>query len=98
MRRMARSVPKKAAETNCRKEPVRFGSVRKIRFPGSTRFGLRFSDTLWLGPVRFSSASGFGRFQNQTFRFGSVRFCRFGSVSYSFLNIDRLSYASSYIT
>ena len=33
----------------------RFGSVRKTIFPGSTRFGLRFSDASWLGSVRFGS-------------------------------------------
>ena len=73
---------------------VRFGSVRKFSFPGSTRFGLRFSDASWLGPVRFGSASGSGRFQNYTVRSGSagsVRFlihsCRllFLLISYSFL-------------
>ena len=32
-----------------------FGSVRQIAFPGSTQFGLRFSDAAWLGPVRFGS-------------------------------------------
>ena len=36
---------------------VRFGSVRTIIFPGSTRFGLRLSDASWLGPVRFGSAA-----------------------------------------
>ena len=35
----------------------RFGSVRKFIFPGSTRFGLRFSHASWLGPVRLGSAS-----------------------------------------
>ena len=44
----------------------RFGSVRKIEFTGSTRFGLRFSDAIvaWSGSVRFVSASDSGRFQN----------------------------------
>ena len=42
----------------------RFGSVRTNNFPGSKGFGLRFSDTSWLGPVRFGSASGSGQFQN----------------------------------
>ena len=32
------------------------GSDRKMSFPGSTRFGLRFSDASWLGSVRFASA------------------------------------------
>ena len=59
---------------------VRFGSVRTNKFPGSTRLGLRFSDAPWLGPVRFGSVSVSG-----IDRFCSVRFGRFGSVSYSFL-------------
>ena len=60
-----------------RKEPIRFdsfwfrtfrqfiGSVRfgsELIFPASMRFGLRFSDASWLGPVRFGSAPGSGRF------------------------------------
>ena len=70
-----------------RKEPVRsisvpefskiqrVGSVRKNKFPGSTRFGLRFSDASWLHPIRFGSVprlvpAGSGRF-------GSVRPVRF---------------------
>ena len=63
----------------------RFNSVRNMIFPGSTRFGLRFSDASWLGPVRFGS---FPRSVPAVFRitrFGSVRLGRFGSVSYSFL-------------
>ena len=47
-------------------------------FPGSKQFGLRFSDASWLGPVRFGSASGSGRFRNSTVRFGSVWPVRFG--------------------
>ena len=65
----------------------RFGSVRKCIFPGSTRFGLRFSDTPWLGPVRFGSVprpvpagSGITRFGSV--RFGSVRFGSAGSVRF----------------
>ena len=34
---------------------VRFGSVRQFMLPGSMRFGLRFSDPSWFGPVRFGS-------------------------------------------
>ena len=93
-----------------RKEPVRFDSfrlrtcsrihrfisVRKLFFPGSTRFGLRFSDASWLGPVRFASSIQFPEVSLSGFRVrfrpipeltGSVRFGRFGSVSYSFLKI-----------
>ena len=52
---------------------------------GSTRFGLRFSDVSWLGPIRFGSVprpvpAGF-----EIQRFVSVRFGPYGSVSYSFL-------------
>ena len=47
-----------------KKSSVRFGSFRKFSFPCSTRFGLIFSDALWLGPVRFGSTSASGRFQN----------------------------------
>ena len=57
---------------------VRFSSVLKIRCPGSTRFGLRFSNAPWLGPVRFGSASGSGRIQNLTVRFDSVQPVRLG--------------------
>ena len=75
-----------------RREPVRFDSFlfrnfRKVivlvRFglaincPGSTRFGLRFSEESWLGPVRFRVL-----FRPVPKLSGSVRF---GSVSYSFL-------------
>ena len=76
----------------------RFGSVRfgsENIFPGSTRFGLRFSDASWLGPVRFGSvpcpvpASSriklFGSVRFGSVRFGSVRFCRLGPLSNSFL-------------
>ena len=51
-----------------RKEPVRFDSFRlrtlrnysfrfgsEFEFPGSTQFGLRFSDASWPGSVRFGS-------------------------------------------
>ena len=62
---------------------VRFGSVRKLISPDSTQFGLRFSDAPWLGPV------GFGSFRVRFWPIpelnSSVRFGRFGSVSYSFL-------------
>ena len=64
---------------------VRFGSVRQIVFPGSTRIGLRFADASWLGSVRFGSVprrvpAGF-----EIKRFGSVRFGQFRSVSYSIM-------------
>ena len=45
-------------------DSVRFGSVRTIIYPASMRFGLRFSEASWLGPVRFVSTSGSGRFRN----------------------------------
>ena len=64
---------------------VRFGLVRKIKNPCSTRFGLRFSDVSWLGPVRFCSVPRLVPAGSRIEWFGSVRFCRFGSVSYSFL-------------
>ena len=84
---------------------IRFHSVRRTN-PGSTRFGLRFSDALWLGPVRFGSVPRPVLAGSRSKRFGSVRFGRigrFGSVSYSFLygvsptpyNQNRLSRASS---
>ena len=63
---------------------VRFGLVRKITFPGSTRFGLLF----WMrsGSVRFGSVRFRVRFRpipefNGSVRFGSagsVRLVRFG--------------------
>ena len=65
----------------------RFGSVRKHIFPGSTRFGLRFSDASWLGPVRSGSLPRPVPAGSRINRFGSVRFGRFGSVSYSVLQI-----------
>ena len=57
---------------------VRFGSVRKIVVPGSTRFGLRFSDTSWLSPVRFGSFPRSVPSGSRVKRFGSVRPVRFG--------------------
>ena len=67
---------------------VRFGSVRKNRFPGSTRFSLRCSDSLWLGPVRFRV-----RFRQVPELNGSVRPVRFGflflPVSYTRNNAGR---------
>ena len=73
-----------------RNESVRFVSVpdfSRIHRNGSvrfgifiTRFGLCFSDASRLGPVRFGS---FPRPVPELN--GSVRFGRFGSVSYSFL-------------
>ena len=68
---------------------VRFGSVRKISFLGSTRFGLRFSDVQWLGTVRFGSFPRPVPAGSRIERFGSVR-PRFGS--YSFLML-RYGYA-----
>ena len=64
---------------------VRFGSVRIFMISGSTRFGLRFSDTLWLGPVRFGSVPRPVPAGSGIKRFGSVRFGRFSSVSHSLL-------------
>ena len=82
----------KTLTTYSGKEPLRFdsfrfrtfrqliGSFRKITFPGSTRFGLRFSDASWLGLVRFGSFSPpvpAGSRLN-----GSVRFSSAGSVRF----------------
>ena len=64
----------------------RFGLVRKIRFPGLTRFGLRFSGPSWRGPVRFGSfprtvpAGSIINELHGSVRFGSVRFGSVGSV------------------
>ena len=63
----------------------RFGSVRKFAFPGSTRFGLLFLDASSLGPVRFGSFPRPVPAGSKMKRFDSVRFGRFGSVSYSLL-------------
>ena len=57
---------------------VRFGSVRKIQFPGSTRFGLPFSDASWLGPDRFGSFPRPVPAGSRIKRFDSVRPVRFG--------------------
>ena len=54
-----------------RKNKFRFDAVRPAFFGGVVA---------WSGSVRFGSASGSGRFQSETVRFG-----RFGSVSYSVL-------------
>ena len=67
---------------NNRKDTVRFGSVRNLCFPGSTRFGLRFSDTPWIGPVRFGSVPRPVPAGSGIKRFGSVRPIRF---DFSFL-------------
>ena len=56
---------------------IRFGSVRTINFPVSTRFGLRFSGASWLSPVWFGLVPRPVPELN-----GSVRFA---SVSHSFL-------------
>ena len=63
---------------------VRFGSVRTNMFPGSTRFGLRFSDASWLRPVRFGSFPRPVPAGSEIKRFGLVRFGRFGSVLFLF--------------
>ena len=83
-----------------RKEPVRFDSFRfrillknmvsvqfslTIVLSDSMRFGLHFLNASWFGPVRFGSAPRSVPAGSETKRFGSVRFGRFGSVSYSFL-------------
>ena len=83
----------------------RFGSVRKIRFPGSKRIGLRFSDASWLGldrfgsfprPIRAGSESSVRQYLTElSVRFGSVRFRveRFGSVlpvRFGFLSLPDL--------
>ena len=56
----------------------RFGSVRTKTIPGSTRFGLRFSDASWLGPIRFGSVPRPVPAGSRINRFGSVRPVRFG--------------------
>ena len=61
---------------------VRFGSVRKIVVPGSTRFGLRFLDALWLGPVRFGSVPRPFPAGSEIQRVGSVRFGSAGLVRF----------------
>ena len=66
---------------------VRFGSVRKCMFPGSTWFGLRFSDTPWLCPVRFGAVPRPVPAGSGITRFGSIRFGWFGSVSHFFLSL-----------
>ena len=55
---------------------VRFGSENQI--PGSTRFGLRFSDVSWLGPVRFGSFPRPVPAGSRIKLRGSVRPVRFG--------------------
>ena len=54
---------------------VRFGSVWKIEFPGSTWFGLRSSDASLLGLVRFRPVPDGSEIR----RFGSVRFGRYNT-------------------
>ena len=57
----------------------RFGSVRMIICPVSTRFGLRFSGASWLGhPVGFGSLPRPVPAGSKIKRFGSVRPVRFG--------------------
>ena len=60
---------------------VRFVSVRKIIFPGSTRFGLRFPDFSWHGSIRFGSFPRPVPAGSETKRFGSVRPVRFSRKS-----------------
>ena len=88
--------PFEAVHGSChRKEPVLFGSVRfrtfnkysvwfssAIHFSGSMRFGLRFSDASWLGPVRFGTVPRPVPTGSGIHRFGSIRF---GSVRFGFL-------------
>ena len=62
----------------CNNSSVRFGSVRTFIFPGSTRFGLRFSDVSWLGLVRFGSFPRPVPAGSRIKRFGSVRPVQFG--------------------
>ena len=84
-----------------RKDPVRFDSFRFRTFRqligsvwfrsdrfvlSSTRFGRHFSDASWLCPVRIGSFPRPVSAGSRIKRFGSVRFGRFGSVSYSFLS------------
>ena len=64
---------------------ARFGSVREVKFPGSTQLGLRFSDASWLDPVRFDTFPRPVPPGSRVKQFGSVQFGRCGSVSYSFL-------------
>ena len=73
------SVPDFFENSSVRFGSVRFGSVRTIQFPGSTRFGLCFSDSSWLGPVRFGSVPRPVPAGSEIKRFGSVWFGRFGS-------------------
>ena len=59
----------------------RFCSVHKHVFPGSTRFGLPFSDASWLGPVR-TTLRFHVRFRPVPKLNGSVRFGSAGSVRF----------------
>ena len=89
-----------AGRAQSRKEPVRFDSFRlhnfwtiivlvrfglAIVFSASMRFGLRFFNASWFRPVRFGSVPRPVLAGSKIKRFGSVRFGRFGPVSYSFL-------------
>ena len=67
------------------KSLFRFGSVRKYDFPGSTRFGLRFLDASWLGPVRLGSVPRPVPAGSRIKCVGSVRPVRFG---FSFLPVS----------
>ena len=60
------------------KSSFRFGSVWQFYVYGSMRFGLRFLNALWLGPVRFGSFPRPVPAGSRIKRFGSVRPVRFG--------------------
>ena len=70
----------------------RLGSVRERMFPGSMRFGRRFSDATWLGPVRFGSFLCPVPAGSRIKRFGSVRPVRFGFL---FLPDDMVCYGTT---
>ena len=58
---------------------VLLGSDNNKVLPGSTRFGLRFSDASWLGPVRFGSVPRPIPAGSRIKRFGLVRFLNIAS-------------------
>ena len=63
---------------------VRFGSILKSVYPGSTRFGLRCCGCAVArsGSVRFGSIPPSVPIGSRIKRFGSIRFGRFGSVRF----------------
>ena len=67
---------------------VQFGLVRKICFPVRRCSASVFLDALWLEPVHLGSVQRPVPAGSEIMRFCSVRFGRFGSVSYSFLLVD----------